>query len=684
MNKPTNVFAALCLLNSASVYALGVGEIETHSALNQVLRAKIPLVSSKNEDPSNVIISIASREIFRKAGIDRPHYLTQLMFTPILGENGEITINVTSNTTIKEPFVNFILEVEWPQGRTLKEFTILLDPPITMSDVRTTPIELPKTPVITQNTAVTTSKTAVRVTTASDNIAAQQYGPTKSRDNIWGIAKTLVKSTPNATHYQMMLALYDNNPKAFYKKNINALKKGVILQTPSQNQLANRSVIEAKDDFNKQNALWSTSSKAKPTLVANVINKAQQAITTDVTKKKPEHNADNAKLTLLTPKHEIIDDVTVEGNSTDTPIGSSNPNEQASMAIEMVATLEEENKEVKSRLDDLETQVDKLKRLIALKDKRLAQLQSVKPAASKPAEKAALDDGESNLPLYGGGLVLALLGLFLARRNKKNNADDSELDFTQTSQAIPPTNIKPSPINTQTEDSDVEITVIEEAPLLSEFTPSEFDANAQTQEADPLTESDVYIAYGRYQQAEDLIQKALATEPNNLDYKLKLLDIYFASTNASSFQEFAKTLVSLKESDASTWSSIEEMGKELCPQSSLFLSAAKEDVTSEISLESNEENLLAQDATDSNSTSVDDFEFDFDLIKNEPLDEISDTATIATATDSDENAIETKLALAQASIDMEDIASANEALNEVLATGSKEQKAAAQSMLDNL
>lgn len=552
MNKSTKVVAAFCLLNSANIYALGIGEIETHSALNQMLKAQISLVGSKNEDPSNLIIKIASRENFNKAGIDRPHYLTQLKFTPVLGKDGEIRINVSSKATIKEPFVNFILEVEWPQGRTLKEFTILLDPPITMADVRATPLELPKSPIMTPTTPVTSTQVTTYIAPAVQQAPPKEYGPTKSKDTMWGIAKKLIETDHTVTHQQMILALYDNNPKAFYKNNINALKKGAILQEPTNEQLASRTITQANDDYREQIALWSSSTKTAPatTTITKVGSQTQQAARTEITQKKLENSIAETKLTLLTPKQKTPnDDVTVEGNSTDTPVGSTNPTEQANMAIEMAATLEEENKEVKSRLDDLETQVEKLQRLLALKDEQLAQLQAVKPTQAKPASQPTADD-DSNLPLYGGILVLALLGLFLARRGKKEPSETSDLAFSPTPTPETPQIVEESnneQADVAIEETVTESTVIEEKPLLDEF------------------------------------------------------------------------------------------------------------------------------------------DFDFDLIKNEPLDE--DEASEpddSPVTDDAENDLDTKLALAQASIDMQDIESARDTLNEVISAGDDEQKEQAQNMLDKL
>jgi len=376
MNKPTKAIAALCLLNSANLYALGVGEIETHSALNQVLRAKIPLLSSKNEDPSNVRIGIASREVFKKSGIERPHYLTEIKFTPVLSKNGDISIEVLSNSTIKEPFVNFILEIEWPQGRTLKEFTILLDPPVTMANVQSEPV------VLANSSKKKSPKTIARAQQKVGS-STQQYGPTQSSDTIWGIAKQLVTDNSTSEHQKMMLALYENNPKAFYKKNINALKKGAILQAPSKQQIDSRSTAQAKAQYQEQNSLWSSASSKK------IDAKPSKQVNATGIKEKETEQTTEGKLTLLTASKKANTDVTVEGNSLDTPVGSDKPEVQASMALEMATTLEAENNDVKSRLNDLEAQVEKLHRLVALKDKQLAQLQSTKTTAKKADVVAA-------------------------------------------------------------------------------------------------------------------------------------------------------------------------------------------------------------------------------------------------------------------------------------------------------
>jgi len=724
MKTSTKIAAALCLFNSANIYALGVGDIVTSTALNQVLKAKIPLISSKGEDPTNVHINIASIDIFKRAGIDRPHYLTELKFEPVLSENGEIVIDVSSSSNIKEPFVNFILEVEWPEGRTLKEFTILLDPPSTM------PIS--RSPTIKRATAQeTTIKPAEKKTpkkntsrVSSSTPIGNQYGPTKHRDNVWDIAKNLVKNSPSATHQQMMMALYDNNPKAFYKKNINALKKGVILQAPSSTQLQNRTAVQAKADFNEQNVLWKSSVSQKTQKLKKPLKKSHKETKNSALGNKQKVNT-NPELSLLSLKDKKPTTSSSAGN-TDTaeaPKNSNNASIQASAAIEMATSLEEQNKEVTLRLTELELQVEKLQRLLVLKNEQLTQLQipATLPVSHTPPILKEAGENEisewlqvnSTYIYTGGGLIILLLALLLARRKNGKPEDDAPTPSVSSEQ-----NIQADALKKVDEPAPTTLFSTPEEPLLSEFTSTEFNSAQQLQESDPITESDVYIAYGRYQQAEDIIQNALENEPDNQAYTLKLLDVFYASSNAERFEEVAASLTMLKDSDPQAWASIEKMGAELSPNSTLFntpgsvettaendqddfgLEPTYEHVTDDTKADETDSGAEAQGidngidfnivepelATDEGVDSTDndnkkDFEFDFDLIQpTQNLDESTPDNFDLDTLESDD----TRLSLAQAYIEMEDYISAKESLLEVLETGNLEQQQTAQDMLDKL
>ena len=112
-------------------HALGIGEIIVHSALDESLNAEIPLVTSNDEDVSDIRVTLASPEAFARAHIERSYSLTKLSFTTRKKPDGRLSIFVTSKNAIREPIMDFIVEVYWPQGRQLREFTALLDPTIT-------------------------------------------------------------------------------------------------------------------------------------------------------------------------------------------------------------------------------------------------------------------------------------------------------------------------------------------------------------------------------------------------------------------------------------------------------------------------------------------------------------------------------------------------------------------------
>jgi pilus assembly protein FimV len=116
------------VLAPALSYALGLGEISTNSALNQPLDADIQLVSAVGE-VDDVIVKLAPSAVFNQAGITRSGLLDELAFEPV-DVDGEAVIKVTSKAPIQEPFINFIIEVSWPKGKLLREYTVLLDPPV--------------------------------------------------------------------------------------------------------------------------------------------------------------------------------------------------------------------------------------------------------------------------------------------------------------------------------------------------------------------------------------------------------------------------------------------------------------------------------------------------------------------------------------------------------------------------
>jgi pilus assembly protein FimV len=130
----TRIWAAalsvLLLLVPAGAWALGLGSIEVNSRLNEPLQARIDLSSLQGGDLDSMQVQLASARQFERAGIQRPFQLSRLKFTAV--EDGSDTghINVTTRGPIVEPYLNFLIEVTWPRGRIVREYTVLLDPPV--------------------------------------------------------------------------------------------------------------------------------------------------------------------------------------------------------------------------------------------------------------------------------------------------------------------------------------------------------------------------------------------------------------------------------------------------------------------------------------------------------------------------------------------------------------------------
>ena len=130
VRKLVLAIAAASALSSGMAHALGLGEVTLQSSLNQPLVAEIELLEVRDLASNEVIPSLASPEEFVKAGVDRQYFLTDLKFTPVLKPNGKSVIRVTSSKAVREPYLNFLVEVLWPNGRLLREYTLLLDPPL--------------------------------------------------------------------------------------------------------------------------------------------------------------------------------------------------------------------------------------------------------------------------------------------------------------------------------------------------------------------------------------------------------------------------------------------------------------------------------------------------------------------------------------------------------------------------
>lgn len=183
---------------SALASALGLGEITLHSALNQPLRADIALVDVAGIGEGDLSASLASPDDFSRAGVERVFFLNNLRFTPVL--RGERSfIRVTSSKPVEEPFLNFLVQLDQPNGRLLREYTVLIDPPGTLGvmPARDEPAEAPQP-----------AMPAIKPPPA---VQGKRYTVVQG-DNPWVIAKRLHDAGSNASVNELMQGIQALNP----------------------------------------------------------------------------------------------------------------------------------------------------------------------------------------------------------------------------------------------------------------------------------------------------------------------------------------------------------------------------------------------------------------------------------------------------------------------------------------
>src|SRR5271154_5964320 len=127
---PSRLVLMACLLSPSLSWGLGLGEIHLNSALNEPMNAEIDLIAAGPEELSALRASLAPKDAFTRYGIDKPPFLSTLTFKVGKSKDGRDVLLVRSTDSIPEPFVTFLVEVNWARGRLMREYTVLLDPPV--------------------------------------------------------------------------------------------------------------------------------------------------------------------------------------------------------------------------------------------------------------------------------------------------------------------------------------------------------------------------------------------------------------------------------------------------------------------------------------------------------------------------------------------------------------------------
>ncbi|QQE85585.1 FimV/HubP family polar landmark protein [Pseudomonas putida] len=574
IRKLVLAMAAASALSSGMANALGLGELTLKSAQNQPLDAEIELLDVRDLTAAEVAPSLAPPEEFSKAGVEYPGYLEDLTFTPVINPNGKSVLRVTSSQPLPGSVVKFLVQVMWPQGRLLRDYSVLLD----------------------QAKAQGEQPAAANVTPATSSAGSYT---TKRRDTLWQIAARNTQS--GGSVQQTMIAIQALNPDAFIGNNINQLKVGQVLRLPDQQQVQSIPQVEANREVAEQYAAWREGRRLGP--------RARQL---DATRRgaadaAPERIAQGDNLRLVSP-----------GNQPGAGDAKA-LNDKLAVAQESLDTSRRDNEELKSRMSDLQSQLDKLQRLIQLKNDQLARLEAQgaagepAPAATLPGESApaqpadntqmppadpvvapapaavdtapgsapagedapvgqqpgALDEMLGNplvLGLIAGSafLVLLLLLLLLARRRKAQQEAEKHLrmaralaeegernpdldlpasSFDELEVSAPGVTLSPAVVA-----ASAAAAVAAEKPVAP--APVGVPLPAQDPNAELLAEVEQSLARGRLNHAADLLETAVAAQPEQDGLRLKLMEVYARQGDHSAFVEQERKLPGSEENIA--------------------------------------------------------------------------------------------------------------------------------------
>lgn len=474
--------ATALLAGSSSALALGLGDLQLQSSLNQPLSASLILHGTEQLEPHEVQVRLADEAAFQRMGMAREQFLLQLRFETRRRGN-QLEVLVSSPGTVREPYLSFLLEAQGRAGTVLREYNLLLDPPLYQPQ----PVTASR-PTVSAVPATGQGRQAAAQPSLLPAADAQRY-QTRSGDSLWSIANRF-NPDPSVSLSRVMQAIHQLNPHAFVDGDINRLRTGQSLVLPTPGQLG-------------LGAQW------RPAAVAGTEDRPAPVSEPAVSSPAPVEPEQDARLSI---------------DQADTT--SVRYQEQ----LERLKVLETRFNLLLDELEDKDRQIALIEsRLASVRRSREQGLAETGDTAAALAEQtgaepqpgltvaedmsvdapATVADNSNRAWLNWWPALLALLAGLLAvllvrQRQRNDQEDDAEL---------PPVAVAP---------------VVAPAPRLQPRKPKplpEVVDEADRGKPDPLDGVELYLAYGRYAEGRAMLEKAIEDEPQRLDLRYKLLRV---------------------------------------------------------------------------------------------------------------------------------------------------------------
>jgi len=622
--------ATACLWG-LNAQALGLGRLTVQSALGEPLRAEIDVTSLTPEEAGTLTLRVASPDAYRAAGVDYNAVLPGTRVQLMKRQDGRSYLRVTSDRAVVEPFVDVILEMNWASGRLVREYTLLLDPPSTPRNMAAAPAPS-VAPAISAAPAPAPVQPAPRVVQAVPSPSDAGTAPSPERraapkpetpapaakaaaapapaaaaagdqyrvrpgDSLSRIAKTVQPQSVSLD--QMLVALFRGNPNAFVDNNMNRLKAGEVLTIPSAETAQQVNGPEAREVIRAQSADFAA---------------YRQQLASGVTTQKTEEPARQAKGSV---QASVQDSKQAAAPAPD-KLTLSQGAVKAS-APEAAVSKETEKKDAATRVAELSRNVAELKQLqgeaassaaptpavtatapaaaaasapvvatvpvapvvAASAPSVVAAAPAVQPASppkaaqpAAPVEEPSLLDSllENPMVLPGAGVLVALLAGFGAYR-LRGRLRKSERETSFLESRLQPDSFFGASGGQRIDTHDAP-SATSSASSMS-YSLSQLDAIG---DVDPVAEADVYLAYGRDLQAEEILKEAMRANPDRLAVRSKLLEVYAKRRDTKGFELLAGQLFTLAGADSEDWHKAQEMGRQIDPENPLYSPGGQPDL----------------------------------------------------------------------------------------------------------
>ncbi len=605
----TAAAAALLGLCGSNAAALSLGRISVQSALGEPLRAEIEVPDINAEEAASLKTAVALPDAFRAAGLEYNPAMAGLQATLQRRADGRAYIRLRSERAISDPFVDMIIEASWASGRIVRDYTMLFDPPSLQqaAPVAPTPAQVPAQSGVTRMTApaVVPTRPTGLAKSAPKSLAAAAVAPVRPEAGQVTVktgdtaSKIAAATRPMSVSLdQMLVALLRANPAAFMGDNVNRIKAGSVMNIPTAEQAgatppaeATQIIVAQSRDFNEFRRKLATSAPSAAVLAAD--RKASGSVQTKVEDKKPLTTAPD-KLTLSKGA--------VQGKPAESQIAKErSAKEAASRATEIAKNISDLGKlgaasgvaspgpvasapapakpgpttiaaavtapvaAASAPVAAKATPSPAASATAATPAIAAPKASAAKPATALPAAPAepSLIDGLIEDPLVPAGalgLVALLAGLGFYRARQRKNASQVDSVFLES-------RLRPDSFFGASGGQSVDTNDSAATGSSMVYSPSQLDA---VDDVDPVAEADVYLAYGRDLQAEEILKDALRTNPGRVAIHQKLLEIFAKRGDTKSFEDIATRAFKVTSGEGPDWERICELGLSIDSDNALY------------------------------------------------------------------------------------------------------------------